>query len=80
MLSQTLLYIKLEEYHINYNHFQMNVTLCWYRLHGLTNSHSFHGLQLFFDLCQQALYILWTVIVPVDLPFEVGPKKFDRPL
>jgi hypothetical protein len=50
--------------------------LCWYLLHGLTNSRSFNELQLFSDLCHQALYIFWTKLVAVNLPyFQVHPGQ-----
>jgi hypothetical protein len=54
--------------------------LIWrYFLHGLMNSHSLEELQLFPDLCHQSLYSIWTIIVAVEIPFQVSPEMFDRP-
>jgi hypothetical protein len=61
----------------SYTQFMGLSGLCWYLLHGLTNSRSINGLQFFSDLCHQALCIFWTIIVAVDLPFQVYPKIFD---
>jgi hypothetical protein len=33
----------------------------------------------FSDLCHQAHYIFWMIIVGVDLPFQVHPKIFIQP-
>jgi hypothetical protein len=35
--------------------FRVQIPVCWYLLHGLTNSRSLNGLQLFSDLSHQAL-------------------------
>jgi hypothetical protein len=56
------------------------VGFCRYHLHGLTNSCSINGYQLFSELYHQALYIFWIIIVAGDLPFQVSPEIFDRPL
>jgi hypothetical protein len=36
---------------------------------------SFNGLLLFSDFCHQALYIFRTIIVVVDLPFQVNSES-----
>jgi hypothetical protein len=46
--------------------------LCCYLLHDRTNSRSFNGLLLISEFCHQALYIFRTIIVAVDLPFQVN--------
>jgi hypothetical protein len=61
-----------------YTQFVGLLGIYWYLLHGLLNSRSFNGLQLFSDLCHQELYIFWTIIVAVDLPFQVRTLKIFR--
>jgi hypothetical protein len=39
---------------------------------------SFNGLQLFSDICHQALYIYLTIIVAVDLPFQFSISRVGR--